>query len=122
MKIDRKLIFDKYNGHCAYCGCELKNGFQVDHLNCQSNFDYLLRNKKIPEHIKKLNCIENLMPSCGSCNNYKSVHSLEQFRNELMHMRKRLNERSTHYKISKRFGLIQEVDKPIIFYFETQTI
>ena len=118
MKIDRKLIFDKYNGHCAYCGCELKNGFQVDHLNSQRNFDYLLRNKQIPEHIKKLSCIENLMPSCGSCNNYKSVHSLEQFRQELTHMKKRLNERSTHYKISKRFGLIQEVDKPIIFYFE----
>lgn len=20
----RKLVYQKYNGHCAYCGCELK--------------------------------------------------------------------------------------------------
>ena len=22
-KIDRKKVFGKYGGHCAYCGCEL---------------------------------------------------------------------------------------------------
>lgn len=28
----RKIIFDKYEGKCAYCGCELKDGWHVDHI------------------------------------------------------------------------------------------
>ena len=26
---DRNIIFDKYNGKCAYCGCELVKGWQM---------------------------------------------------------------------------------------------
>lgn len=57
-----------------------------------------------------------------SCNNYKSIYCIETFRSELHEMRKRLNKISTHYKISKRFGLIVEVNKPIIFYYESKPI
>jgi hypothetical protein len=33
MIINRKEIYQKYNGHCAYCGCKiLINRFEVDHL------------------------------------------------------------------------------------------
>ena len=28
-KKERELIFNKYNGKCAYCGCELKKGFHA---------------------------------------------------------------------------------------------
>ena len=29
----RKLVYDKYNGCCAYCGCEMTfKEMQVDHL------------------------------------------------------------------------------------------
>jgi 5-methylcytosine-specific restriction endonuclease McrA len=31
-KTDRKLIFDKYNGLCAYCGTPLLKGWHVDEL------------------------------------------------------------------------------------------
>ena len=31
-KKKRKLIFDKYVGRCAYCGCELQKGWHVDEL------------------------------------------------------------------------------------------
>ena len=31
-KIERELIFNKYNGKCAYCGCELKKGWHIDHI------------------------------------------------------------------------------------------
>lgn len=32
-KSTRKEIFKKYNGKCAYCGCELNiDSFQIDHI------------------------------------------------------------------------------------------
>lgn len=32
-KKDRLKIYEKYNGHCAYCGCELNyKDMQVDQL------------------------------------------------------------------------------------------
>lgn len=125
MKPDRNLILDKTNGRCAYCGCDLPGKFQVDHIMSQCNFEHYIKNNwRIPEfliHLKltDVNHIDNLFAACGSCNNYKSIHPLETFRSELGAMRQRLNMRSTHYKISRRFGLIDEIEKPIVFYFET---
>jgi hypothetical protein len=29
---DRELVYKKYDGHCAYCGCVLEKGWHVDHL------------------------------------------------------------------------------------------
>jgi hypothetical protein len=31
-KSDRQKIFNKYDGHCAYCGCELEKGWHVDEI------------------------------------------------------------------------------------------
>ena len=31
-KADRQKIFDKFEGHCAYCGCKLEKGWHVDEL------------------------------------------------------------------------------------------
>jgi hypothetical protein len=31
-KKTRQIIFDKYNGKCAYCGCELVKGWHADHI------------------------------------------------------------------------------------------
>ncbi len=31
---------------------------------------------------------------------------------------KHLNERNTQYKIAKRYGLVVEEEKPVVFYFE----
>jgi predicted restriction endonuclease len=28
----RQLIFEKYDGRCAYCGCELQKGWHEDHI------------------------------------------------------------------------------------------
>lgn len=37
----RKQVYAKYNGHCAYCGCEIpEKGFNVDHLYCLRNYEY----------------------------------------------------------------------------------
>jgi 5-methylcytosine-specific restriction endonuclease McrA len=112
----RKLVYDKYNGCCAYCGCEIIfKEMQVDHLvsklifSLKSNFIYT---------DKELNDIDNLMPSCRVCNKWKSAHSLEQFRKEISQQLKRLNEYNANFRFAKKYGLIQETPKDIIFHFE----
>lgn len=71
----RKLVYAKYNGHCAYCGCEIpEKGFNVDHLYCLRRYEYTEEFTGINVHD-----ISNLMPSCGSCNRYKSTMDLEKF-------------------------------------------
>lgn len=121
MKADRKFIYDKFGGKCAYCGCDLKGKFQADHVIPQRNFrQHVMNNWRVPEflsHLEPQDCNhkDNMFPACGSCNKYKDTHCLETFRDELGKMRERLNLHSTHYKISRRFGLIEEIQKPIIF-------
>lgn len=44
---------------------------------------------------------------------------LEQFRELIAGFMKHLNNISTQYKIAKRYGLITETEKPVVFYFET---
>lgn len=125
MKPDRKSILAKTNGRCAYCGDLVTGKFQVDHIISQRNFEWHLKNNhKVPaflSHLKlsDLNHPDNLFAGCCSCNNYKSSMDLETFRKELGLLISRLNKTSTIYRISKRFGNVQEIQKPIVFYFET---
>jgi hypothetical protein len=44
--------------------------------------------------------------------------SLEEFRRLIQGFMLHLNERNTQYKIAKRYGLVREFIKPIVFYFE----
>lgn len=62
--------------------------------------------------------IDNQMPACASCNINKHSMSLEEFRKLIEGFIYHLNNLSTQYKIAKRYGLIQETIKPIVFYFE----
>jgi 5-methylcytosine-specific restriction endonuclease McrA len=56
----RRQVYDKFNGHCAYCGCMIQyNEMQVDHFAPVHFFG---------DNIKE----ENLMPACQACNKYKS--------------------------------------------------
>lgn len=112
-KKTRQKIFNKFKGKCAYCGCDLTKGWHVDHL--QPIRRYSNGTAEHPEH----ECVDNYMPSCASCNINKHSGSLEDFRQLISGFKKHLNELNTQYKISKRYGLVTEVDKPVIFYFET---
>jgi len=122
-KEQRKIIFDKYNGRCAYCGCVLKKGWHVDELlpvrrNMKWNKDktrYVWDGTY--EHPERLN-IDNQMPSCPSCNINKHSLSLEEFRNLIAGFINSLNRDNTQYKIAKRYGLLLETKTPVKFYFE----
>jgi predicted restriction endonuclease len=117
-KETRQTVYEKYDGHCAYCGIKMKiKEMQVDHLvsklifSLKSNFIYT---------DKELNDINNLMPSCRVCNKWKSCYSVEQFRFEIQEQLKRLNEYSSNFRLAKKYGLVEEKSQSILFYFEKQ--
>lgn len=123
-KADREIVFNKFGGKCAYCGCELNVKFQVDHIVPKSFFEAHIKNQfRVPAFLKHLtiedvNNIDNLMPTCGICNKWKSAHDLELFRSEIAEQIKRLNDWSSNFRFAKRYGLVKETPKPVIFYFE----
>ena len=71
MKIDRQKVYEKYNGHCTYCGKPITiKDMQVDHILSKRNGG--------------TNDIDNLNPSCRLCNHYKRAAGIETFRNDLL--------------------------------------
>lgn len=120
-KKTRELVFEKYNGRCAYCGCELKKGWHVDEIEpVRRNWD-IIDGKRVfngkYEHPERFH-IDNQNPACASCNINKHSMSLEEFRNLISGFMKHLNEVSTQFKIAKRYGLVAETNIDVVFYFE----
>jgi 5-methylcytosine-specific restriction endonuclease McrA len=111
MKVKRSEVFTKTNGHCSYCGEQLNDKWHVDHKVSKRYAEYHKLDMEI-DHI------DNLMPSCPSCNIYKKEFTLEAFREQLGLLTGRLQKTNTIYKIAKRYELIEETNKPIVFYFE----
>lgn len=107
----REQVYAKYDGHCAYCGCELAyKDMQVDHIS--SVFGAESRGM-MPD-----NTIDNLMPACRMCNFYKGSYTLEQFRHDLQDSIMRNIRRPFDYRIAVKYGLVAENIHPIEFYFE----
>ena len=101
----RLQVYNMYNGHCAYCGCELEyKDMQVDHV--ESKYWY-----------NGADDISNYKPACRMCNYYKSTHTLESFRDELGLLTQRL-EKEFIYRLAKKYGTIEETDNKIKFYYE----
>lgn len=101
----RKQVYEKYGGHCAYCGCELEyKDMQVDHVAS------VYWNNGGNE-------IDNLMPACRMCNFYKSTFTLDKFRERLQSLTERLD-RDFTYRLAKKYGIITERKEPVVFYFE----
>ncbi len=103
----REQVYQKFDGHCAYCGCELAyKDMQVDHV--------------ISVYGKNgSNDIDNLMPACRMCNFYKSIFSLEDFRKNLESLHERLR-KPFIYRLALKYGLITEHKDKIVFYFEKE--
>lgn len=125
MKIDRVKVFEKYNGKCGYCGESiLLKTMQVDHIIPQYNYLFHIKNQfKIPVFLNHLgesdmNHPDNLMPSCRVCNKWKGAFDLDLFRKEVFEQIKRLNDYSSNYRMAKRYNLVEENPKPVVFYFE----
>lgn len=104
-KAIRRRVYEKYGGKCAYCGHPIAyKDMQVDHL--------------VALNAGGVDAEENYMPACRTCNHYKSTMTVDKFRAEIGLLTKRLNERVFIYKLARRHGRVEEVDTPVIFYFE----
>ena len=106
-KAVRVKVYEKYDGHCAYCGCELEyKDMQVDHL--------------VPLYWHGgEDDLSNYMPACRSCNFYKSTMTLEKFREQLNTICERL-EKDFTYRMARKYARVVEWDRkiPVVFYFE----
>jgi 5-methylcytosine-specific restriction endonuclease McrA len=104
MKIKRKQVFEKYDGHCAYCGKEITmKEMQIDHFT--------------PQVYEGTDDIENLMPTCRDCNNYKYCHSIEQFRGYIEDIYDQLAT-TAKWRVAERFGIFERRKVRITFFFE----
>ena len=66
-KKTRGIVYNKYNGRCAYCGHEITiKEMQVDHI--------------IPKRLGGADALGNYNPSCRICNHYKRATGLETCR------------------------------------------
>lgn len=112
-KPQREELRNKYDGRCAYCGDLLSARFHADHI------EPIVRNWidggcEKPEN----NRLDNYNPSCPSCNIIKGSNSLEAFRKTVAGFVKSLNRDSTQYKFAKRYGLVEETDIEVVFWYE----
>lgn len=155
-KSEREIVFNKYGGKCAYCGCDLHKGWHVDHLEPVSrkwktihhHWKHIDTGEILDQNggLKKLNhmdneerrkwkyverrdvpdgfeyperdVLENKIPSCASCNINKHGDSVEGFRESIAGYLRSLNLRMVQYKMVKKYGLVEETNKPVVFYFE----
>ena len=117
-KINREEIYNKCNGHCAYCGVEITTKqMQVDHI--EPHWHTLTETQAQKSKIKKgSHEIENLNPSCSRCNKWKSTYSLESFRNVIETSLIRLERDTPNFRLARDYGLLTETPKRIKFYFE----
>ena len=112
-KKTREAVYNKYNGHCAYCGKVLEpKGWQLDHL-------IPVQRERFGRYTEEqIECFDNYVSSCRTCNHYKRAHSLETFRRYIEEIPKKLGRDNYIYKIGKNYGLIEEHPHKIKFYFE----
>lgn len=61
--------------------------------------------------------LDNYNPACRMCNFYKGTMDIDHFRDQLKLVRERLH-KVYIYRLSLAYGLIQEKDNNIEFYFE----
>ena len=109
----REAVYNKYDGHCAYCGKKIEyKEMQVDHLIPVQRERF---NKYSEEEIES---IENYFCACRRCNLYKRAHSLEVFRKYIEEIPKKLYRDSYIYKVGLDYGLVEVNEHKVKFYFE----
>lgn len=112
-KAERLIVYDKCGGHCAYCGCEITmQQMQADHVIPMQYYDSY---KTMGIDIDS---VDNMLPACRSCNNYKHTFSLENFRTAIERWPQVLSRGNVTYRNAVRFGMVTPNPHPVVFYFE----
>lgn len=112
-EIDRELILNKSNGKCWYCGINLiGTKWQADH------FHPIIRYGDGRCAYPQLDAIDNIVPSCAPCNNYKSSSSIEVFRRNITEQERLTLKASTGLRMLNRLGRVTFSQEPVTFWFE----
>lgn len=111
----RNRILAKSGGVCWYCGETLGKRWHADHfLPIGREPDGSV---KYPERDTE----GNLVPACASCNVMKSDRDIEGFRRLIANFITRLNRDISVYRHAKRYGLVEETDAEVTFWYEENT-
>lgn len=112
-KAERQQVYDICHGHCAYCGTEITpKQMQVDHVIPMEFYEVY---KAIGFDVDSM---DNYLPACRSCNNYKHTLSIARFRQAAERWPEILQRDSVTYRNAVRFGLVKPEPRPVRFYFE----
>ena len=127
-KKQRAELRMKFGGRCAYCGCELGDKWHADHVepiiriseqDMKAAEKGLWKLKATGESFHPhLDNLENMFPACQPCNLLKSTYSVEMFRKQISLQVERGRKSSMNFRTAERFGLVEIVNKPVVFWFE----
>lgn len=113
----REVVYSKFKGRCAYCGDKiLYENMSVDHITAKYRGS---THSEIRAYglEKGTNDIENLNPSCKSCNSSKSTFTVSDWKKQLKLKHERLLRDNSSYRILNRFKAIK-YNNNITFHFE----
>ena len=121
-KSERELVRKKYDGKCAYCGEPLPPKWHADHLEPVQRIEKFVQGigfvKTADMEHPERDCLSNMMPACPPCNIDKHVMKLDDWRQKLQNACAVLSRGNPTYRHAKRFGLLNETQLKVIFYFE----
>jgi len=119
----RLKVYEKYNGHCAYCGKEMEyKDMQVDHIIPIAHAIYGPKDKA--DMVRQMfedgsiNEIGNLMPACRSCNFYKGSYGIEGLRNRILEELDHTCRSTFQTRLAMQYGIIKYEPWDGKFYFE----
>jgi len=108
----RRIVYEKTDGHCAYCGAELgrHNKMTIDHV--------------VPLALEGGNGVNNMLPACLACNQTKGALTVEQFRADRSKAAKEIHlnlmNSNSEYENAVHMGAVKIQD--VEFFFERNNI
>lgn len=119
----RQAVYEKYGGHCAYCGKEITiKEMQVDHSIAIAKQYYSTREtmEKVWAMIADgtINDIDNLMPACRACNFYKGINDIDGFRRNILETLSHTCCSTFQARLAMQYGMITYKPWDGKFYFE----
>lgn len=142
-KTQRASLFAMFDGHCAYCGCDLQGKkWHADHIEpverewwkahrskTTATWDaankcivHVETDRKVTMGRPERDCIENMFPACSVCNLDKHCISLESWRRVLADKVGVLRRNYSAFRLAELYGMVTVKEHPIVFYFEQYTL
>jgi 5-methylcytosine-specific restriction endonuclease McrA len=124
-KAQRRALYAKFGGRCAYCGCKLSK-MQADHLRPVIRITTDQWGRALPASECRMvkpehNTVANMMPACPPCNRHKGGYDLEGWRAIIERSAQIARSATSTFKAGERFGIITVNEQPVRFYFERST-